>query len=144
QSRSTDDLQFTACQCRLQDITGIHLGTLCRTCTHDLVDFIDEQDDILTFLQLTDQLFHTLFKLAAHACICHKRCYIKDIYFLIHQLGRHSTFDDFECQSFCDGSFTDTGLTDQYRVVLVPSVQCLNDTPDFHVTADDRIYVAGP
>ncbi|MNH05054.1 hypothetical protein D3C79_643670 [compost metagenome] len=55
------------------------------------------------------------------------------------QQVRHLAVDDTLGQAFGDGGFTDTGLTDQQRVVLAPTGEDLRHALDFELATDQRI-----
>ena len=59
-----DDLDFSTRQRRLKDGRGVD-GTLCGTCANDSVNLVNEEDVILGFLQLSNNLLHAVLKLTA-------------------------------------------------------------------------------
>ena len=59
-----DALDLAARKCGLQNIGCIKCA-LCRACTDKRVKLIDENDVVAAFLQLGNDLFETLFKLAS-------------------------------------------------------------------------------
>ena len=60
----TDDLDFSTRQRWLQDGRGVD-GAFCGTCSNDGVNLINEEDVILGFLQLSNNLLHAVLKLTA-------------------------------------------------------------------------------
>ena len=60
----TDQLQFSSCKGRLQNIRRIH-RSFCTTRTNDRMHFIQKQNDITCRLHLLNQTFHTFFEFSA-------------------------------------------------------------------------------
>ena len=60
----TNDLDFSTRQRWFQDGCGID-GAFCGTCANDGMNLIDEEDVILGFLQLSNNLLHAVLKLTA-------------------------------------------------------------------------------
>src|SRR5699024_6108081 len=103
------------------------------------MDLIHKQYDICSFLELSYQLYHTFLKLTSHACIGNKGSNIKNINFLVHQLGRYVTFNYFYSQTFCNGGFTNTWFTNENRIVLITPIQRFDNAFDFLITTNDGI-----
>ena len=136
----TDDLNLTAGKCGLQDIGGIH-AALGIAGTHQIVNFVDDQDDVAAFLDLTDQILHAALKLAAELGTGHQGGQIQQEHFLVSQLIGHFSRGDPLGQALGNGSLTNTGFTDEAGVVLLAAVQDLDHTLRFHITADDLIQL---
>ena len=63
---------------------------------------------------------------------------------LVLQAIRNIAPDDTLSQTFYDGGFTNTGFTDENRVVFRLTGQDTDHIPDLRVTADDRIQFLVP
>ena len=140
--RSTDHLDLASGKGGLQDVGSIHTAFRV-TGTHQIVDFIDDEDDIAALLDLADQALHTAFKLATELGTGHKGSQIQQEHFLIPQLVGHFPGGDPLGKTFRNSGLTDTGLTDETGIVLLAAVQNLNHTLGFHITADDFIQLSG-
>ena len=140
---SADDLNFTPRQGGLQDIGSVHRAFRIA-CAHQIVDFIDDQNDVAALLDLADQAFHTAFELAAELGTCHQGSQIQQEHFLIPELVGHFPGGNALGQALGDGSLTHTGFTDETGVVLLAAVQDLNDPLRLHIPADDLIELAFP
>ncbi|SFV59571.1 hypothetical protein MNB_SV-10-1206 [hydrothermal vent metagenome] len=57
----TNGMEFTTCQCRLENIGSIH-ASLTRTRTDNSMDLIDEKDDVTRFLDFVDNCFESVLK----------------------------------------------------------------------------------
>ena len=55
---------------------------------------------------------------------------------------RHITIDNFLGQTFHHGSFSDSWLSYENRIVFGAAVEDFNDTDDFFITANNRINLA--
>ena len=69
----TNDLDFSTRQRWLQDGRGID-GAFCGTGANDGVNLINEEDVILGFLQLSNNLLHAVLKLTAILGSCYQTC----------------------------------------------------------------------
>ena len=69
----TDDLDFSTRQRWLQDGCGID-GAFCGTCANDGVNLVNEEDVILGFLQLSNNLLHAVLELTAILRSCYQTC----------------------------------------------------------------------
>ena len=72
----TDDLDFSTRQRWLQDGRSID-GAFCGTGANDGVNLVDEEDVILGFLQLSNNLLHAVLKLTAILGTCYQTCQVK-------------------------------------------------------------------
>ena len=91
--------------------------------------------------QFGDDLFHALFKLPAVRSTGYHRGHIK-----CHNpfAVQHTCFvtNDTQCQAFNDSGLTDTGFTNEDRVVLLASTQDLHHALYLHFTSHHRIQYA--
>ena len=69
----TNDLDFSTRQRWFQDRCSID-GAFCGTCTNDGVNLINEEDVILGFLQLSNNLLHAVLELTAILRSCYQTC----------------------------------------------------------------------
>ena len=141
EGRCADHLDFTTGQSRLQDIGCIH-GSFRITGTNQIMNLIDHQNDVAAFLDLADETLHATFKLTAELGTGHQSRQVQQEDFLIPQLIGHITGGDPLGKALCNSSLTDTGFTDQARIILLPAVQDLDDTLRFHVAANDLIQLS--
>ena len=85
---------------------------------HQIVDFVDDQNDVAAFLDLTDQALHAAFKLPAELGTGHQRGEVKQEYLLVPQLvgdiPRRNTLG----KSLGNGGFAHAGFADEAGVVL--------------------------
>ena len=139
QRRGTDGTQLATCQCRLQDVGGIH-GPLTATGTHQCVYLVDEQDNTpIGFRHLVDDALQALLELTLVLGTSYQGTHVKRVELLVLQVFRHVATYDTSRQSFDDGRLTRTGFTDEYRVVLRAAAQDLQHTTNLIVTANDGV-----
>ena len=137
----TDNLDLTSGQGGFQNVRSIH-AALGITGAHQIVDFIDDQDNIAALLDLSDQALHTAFKLTTELRACHQCRQVQQHDFLIPQLIGHIASHDPLGKSLGNSSLANTGFADQAGIVLLPAVQNLNHTLCFHIPANDLIQLA--
>ncbi len=137
QRGGADDLQFAACQGRLEDIGGVH-GRACRTGTHQHVHFVNEYDGA-GCLQLIDDALEAFFELPAVHRPGHQRTHIQLQHAFAKQGGGNVAVDDALGEPLHDGGLAHTGFTDEGGIVLVAARQDLDDALDLHLAPDDRV-----
>ena len=143
QRGSADAVQFAAGQHRLQQIASVH-GAVRLARTHDGVQLIDEEDNLAFGLfDLVQHALQALLELAAVLSARDQRTHVQAEHGAVLQVFRHITLDDTLGQALSNGGFTDTGFTDQYRVVLALTAQDADDVTDFGITADDGVKLVG-
>ncbi|MNN10031.1 hypothetical protein D3C81_1229420 [compost metagenome] len=135
----TDATDITRRQQRLEQVGGVHYPTGSRTGTDDGVDLVDEQDRLRTFAQLVEQRLEALLEVTAVLGTGQQGAQVQGVDHAVGQQVRHLAVDDTLSQAFGDGGFTDTGLTDQQRVVLAPTGEDLRHALDFELATDQRI-----
>ena len=139
----TNAVQLTPGQHRFEQVAGVH-GTLGFTCTHNGVQFVDEQNDAaFRLLDLIKHRFQPFLKLAAVFGSGHQTAHIQREDGFILQTDGDVALDDTLGQPFGDGGFAHAGLTDEHRVVLALAGQNTDDIADFVVTANDRVQLVG-
>ena len=136
-----DDLDLAPGKSRLQDVGSVH-AALGISCTHDVVDLVDHQDDVTQLFDLVDEALHPLLKLAPELSPGHQRRQVEEVDLLIPQLEGHIPRHDPLGKTLRDGGLAHAGLTDQTGVVLLAAVQDLNDPLDLLRTADHRVQLA--
>ena len=107
------------------------------------MNFIDYQNDVAAGFDFRDQRLHTAFKLTTELGTCHQGSQIQQENFLIPQLIGHITCCNTLSKALRDGSFTNTGFTDQTGIVLLTAVQNLNHPLRLHISADHLIQGTG-
>ena len=141
EGRGPDELEVTPGEGWLQDVTGVH-AALGITGTHDFVDFVNEEDDVLVLLHFLHQLLHPLFELATDSRALNQGNDVEPNDFLVGQLFWHFTRDDGLGEAFDNGRLTNPGFPDQDWVVLGPPVEDFDDPLDFVVPPDHRVDLA--
>ncbi len=139
QSGGANRAQFTAGKGRLEDIGGIH-GPLPFSSPDKSMDLIDKQYDLAVALcHFVDNGFQTFLKLAFILRPGHQRAHVKRKYLFGPQIFRHITAHDTLGQTFGDGGFARSRLTDKHGVVFSPSRQYLEHTAYLLIAAYHRI-----
>ena len=134
QCRGSDTLYGSACQCRFQNVCGIHC-TSSRTCTNHGVYLVDKYNDIRILLQFFDEHLHALFKLSAILRTSYHTCHIERYQTLVEEHRRAVVCGNHLCQSFDDGTLSNAGFTNQNRVVFLAASKDFDDALDLVLTA---------
>ena len=142
-SGGTNGLQFTAGQHWLQNRSRVN-GSLGSTRTNQGVDLIDEQDDVSAGADFLKHLLHALFEVTAVAGASHHRTEVQGVQVLVLQSLRNVAANNVLRQTFNNCGLTNTGLTDQHRVVLGAAGQHLHYPLNFLVPANYWIKFAVP
>ena len=137
----TDGLELTAREQRLEDGCGVD-GALGSTGADEGVDLVDEGDDVTAGADLLCDLLQALFEVTAVAASGDEGSEVESVELLVFQRLRHITANDRLGEAFDHGSLTDTGLTDQHRVVLGATGQDLHDPLHLLLAPDDRVEFA--
>ena len=138
---STDTVQLTTSQHRFQHIACIQ-SAICLTGTNNGMQLINEQNDLsIAVLHIIQYGFQTFLKFTSVFCAGYQCTHIQCKNLLILQSLRYITFYNTLCQPFHHGGLTDTGFTDQYRVVLRFTGQDTYHVTDLTVSSDDRIQL---
>ncbi len=135
-------LNFSAGKGRLQNIGSIHTA-LCITCTHQIMNFINEQDNISLLPNFINQAFNTALKLSAKLRACNQRCQIQQENFLLLQMCRHISVCNPQSQPFGYCSLADTRFPNQAGIIFRAAGKDLDDTADFLITANHMVHFAG-
>ena len=134
----TDDLDFSTRQRRLQDGRGVD-GALCGAGANDSVNLVNEEDVILGFLQLSNNLLHAVLKLTAILGSCYQTCQVKRPNLLSAQDVRDVAGCNELSQALNNGSLTNARISQDKWVVLLAAGKNLHDTLNLAVTTDDRV-----
>ena len=139
QRGGADAVQFATRQRGLQHIPCVH-GTFGFTSANHGVDFVDEENDLAFFGgNILKHGFQALFELTPVFSTRQQRGHIQRQHLLALEGFRHFFVDDALGQPFNNSRLTDTGFTDENRVVLAATLQDLDRTADFVVTTDHRV-----
>ena len=136
-----DDLNFPPGKGGLQDVGSVH-AALGISCTHDVVDLVDHQDDVTQLFDLVDEALHPLLKLASELGAGHQRRQVEEVDLLVSQLKGHIPCHDPLGQALGNGGLAHAGFTDEAGVVLLAAVQDLDDPLDLLRPADHRVQLA--
>ena len=139
--RRADQLQLAARQRRLQNVAGIH-GALCRTGADDGVNLIDKEQYVSGLHHFLQDLFDSLFELAA---VLRSRNHPREIQghkAFVRQGFRHFTAYNQLGKSLDNRCLADARLSDQAGVVLRSAAQNLHDTLHLNASSDHRIQFA--
>ena len=134
----TNDLDFSTRQRRLKDGRGVD-GAFCGTCANDGVNLVNEEDVILGFLQLSNNLLHAVLKLTAILRSCYQACQVKRPDLLSAQDVRNVARCNELSQALNNGGLTNAGIAQDKWVVLLAAGKNLHDTLNLAVTANDRV-----
>ncbi len=142
QSGCADGPQFAARQRRLQHVGGVN-RTLSRSCAHQRVQLVDEQDDLpVGLLDLLQYGLQPIFELATILRACQHRAQVERDHALVLQLLGHVAGDDALREPFDDGGLAHAGLADQHRIVLGAARQHLHYATYLFVASDHGIELA--
>ena len=94
---------------------------------------------MLLILQLLQYRFQALFKITAILGAGQQAAQIERIHNGIAHHFRHFAINNATGQTFSNGRFTDTGFTNQQRIVFAATAQHLNRALQLQVTANQRI-----
>ncbi len=120
QGGGTDRLQLAARQHRLEDGGRVDRA-LGGARADERVEFVDEQDDVAAGADLLEDLLEAFLEVATVAGPGDQRAEIEGVQLLVLQGLGDLALDDRLCQPLDDRGLADTGLADQYRVVLCPA-----------------------
>ena len=129
-------MQLATGKCGLKHITGID-SAFGLAGTDERVQLIDKKDDLALLLsQVLEHAFEALFEFAAVLGTGDEARQVEhEQAFALHAF-RHLAVNDALCQSFDDCGLADSGLADEYRVILSTSLQHLGNTPDLVIAPD--------
>ena len=133
-----DDLDFSTRQRWLQDGRGVD-GTLCGAGANDGVNLVDEEDVVLGFLQLSNNLLHAVLKLTAILRTSYQTCQVKRPNLLSAQDIRNIARSNELSQALNNGSLANTRIAQDKWVVLLATCKNLHDTLNLAVATNDGV-----
>ena len=133
-----DDLDFSTRQRRLKDGRSVN-GALCGAGANDGVNLVNEEDVILGFLQLSNNLLHAVLKLTAILGTSYQTCQVKRPNLLSAQDVRDVAGCNELSQALNNGGLTNARIAQDKWVVLLTAGKNLHDTLNLAVTTDDRV-----
>ena len=135
-------MQLATGQGGLEHVARIHRAFGLAGANHG-VQLVNEQNDPPFLLgQLVEHGLEALFELTAELGAGNQRAHIQGQQTLVAQAVGHFTIDDALGQPFHDGGLAHTRLTDQYGVILGPTLQNLNGAANLVIAANHRIELA--
>ena len=133
-----DDLNFTSCKRRFQDIRRVH-GALRASRSDKNVEFIDKQDDVAFLFDFINDIFETLFKISSVFASGDHRSDVKSNDSFVFQRFGNAPVNNVLCQALGDRGLADARLAYKTGVVLRSARKNLNYSFDLGASADDRI-----
>ena len=134
-------LQLAAGQGRLNDVGGIH-RTLGRARTHNRVQLVNKEHNILHTANLIHHGLDPLFKLTAILGSGNHERHIQRDHLVAMQHFGHIARHHQVGQSLDNSRLAHAGFPQEYGVVLVAATQNLNDTLQLILASDHRVQVA--
>ena len=142
--RGTDAAQLAAGQHGLEQVRCVHTTVTTLTCHHQ-VHLINKQNTrsavVRHLFDLSQHRLDALFIFTLVLGTGHQRTHVERVD-LSEKIRRHITVDDALSQTFNHCRLTNTGTTDEYRVVLGASGENSDYSPNLIVTTDDRVQLA--
>ena len=138
-----NDLDLPPGQGWLQDVGGIH-GALRIPGAHQVVDFVNDQDDVAADLHLGNEALHPALKLAPELGPGHQSREVQKVYLFVPELKRNLPLGNPLGQPFGNGSLAHAGFADETGVILLAAVQDLNDPLRLHVPAHHLVQLPLP
>src|SRR6185369_11098751 len=134
-----DAAQFTTRERWLQHVRRVDCA-FGSTCADESVQLVDEENDLaLRVLDLFQNGFQTIFKLATILRAGEHRAEIECDEFLVTQCLRHVAGDDALRETLDNRCLTDARFADQYGIVLGSARKDLDRATNLVVTTDDWI-----
>ena len=134
--------QFTPGKGRFQHIGGIH-GTFGSACAHKGVHFVYKENNLTVGIcYLLEHGLEPVFKFPTVFCAGDQGSHIQCHHPFVFQGFRDIALYNPLCQTLHNGGLAHARLANQDRIVLGPSGKDLDDSPDFIITADDRVQIA--
>ena len=107
------------------------------------MEFINEQNDLtIAFLYFFQYRFKSFLKFSTIFCTGYQCTHIKCKNLFILQSFGYITLYNTMCKSFYGCGLTDTGFTDQYRIILCLTGKNTDHISDLFITADNRIKLS--
>ena len=141
EGRCANDLNLTPGQCRFQNIGSIH-GAFRITGTHQVMHFVNHQNDVAAGFDFCNQALHPALKLAPELSTGNQSGQIQQKDFFIPQFIGYISRSNALGKAFGNGSFTHTRFADQAGIVLLPTVKNLDNALRLHIPANHLIQFA--
>ena len=97
ESSSTNKLKFATSKGRFEDVSGIHITVSSRTSTYNFMNFVDKEDNILTFPDFLHEFLHAFFELTTNTSTLDKAHHIQTDNFFALEFMRHIPINYFLC-----------------------------------------------
>ena len=107
------------------------------------MDFVDEQDGFFLLLELLHHGFQALFKITTIPRTRQQSTHVERPDDGFVQDFRRFAVDNLLGQAFGNGRLAHARVADEDRIVLAAAAEHLDAAIDFHVTADQRVDLAG-
>jgi hypothetical protein len=139
QSGRSNNRDFPTTHRRLENIRSIE-SPLSGPCANDRMNLIDEKNNLILHTRcLIDNLFNTCLELASILRPSNERRKTQIHYPFIEHRHRNLSLRNALCQTFNDCRFSDSGLTDETRVIFRFTIDNRDQTIDFFITTDNTI-----
>src|SRR5687768_422171 len=136
--RGTNALQLATRERGLQHVARVDRA-FGRTRTHERVQLVDEQADVLVLRDLVHHPLEPLLVLTAVLGAGDDGRHVEREHAMIAKRLRALTVGDELRESFDDRGLADAGLTDQHRIVLLPAREHLHDALNLLRAPNGRI-----
>ena len=107
------------------------------------MDFVDEEDRLLLFLELGEYPLHALLEVASEACPGDDRPHVEGIDLHVPELFRGPALGDELGEALGDRRLPHARLADVDRVVLEAAAENLDRPFEDLLPTDERIHLAG-
>ena len=137
----TDALQLATRERGLEHVARVDRAFR-RARTHERVQLVDEQDDLLVLGDLVHDRLEALFELTAILGAGDDRRHVERQHAVVAERLRAFAVGDELRESFDDRRLADARFADEHRIVLLPARQHFHDALDFLGAPDRRIELA--
>ena len=138
---SADNLNFSTRKRRFQYVCGVH-ASLGITRADYVVDLVNDENYVSRRFHLIKKPQHSRFKLPAELRTRNESGKIHKIYFASAESVRNISRDYLLRKRFCNRGFSDTGLTYEAGIVLLPAAKYLYDAGKIAFSAYDPVKSA--
>ena len=142
QCRSTNTMQFTSGKHWFEHIAGVH-SAIGLAGTDNRMQLINKQNDLsFTLLHFFKNRFQTLLEFATVFRTRYQGTHIQRKDLLVFESFRHISANNTLCQALNSGSLTNTGFTDQDRIIFRLTWKNTHNITNFRISSDHRIQLA--
>ena len=138
QGGRSDTLDVSAGQGRLEHVGRIEASG-CAAGSDDRVELVDEQDHVRIRRYFVDYVLESLLEISAIFGTCDDGAEIQRYEPFAFKHRRDVSVDDLDGDSFHDGGFADSGITDEHRIVLPSASENLDDALYLVLSSHERI-----